>query len=88
MSALDELQAAGQNTKDGFDSSEAAAADLAKQTEDVAHQFSSLGNDEIAQLLTQSAADHLARVQELIGTAKEELDSFIADCEQAKGGGA
>lgn len=85
MTALDDLQSAAQTTKDGMDSSLAAAADLEKQTEDVAQQFAALGNEGSAQILTQSANPRLATVREHLANAQQELDAFVQDCEQAKG---
>lgn len=87
MSALDDLQAAAHAMKDGLDSSLAGAADLEKNTDDLAQQFAGLGNDEIAAVLSQGASGRMATVREQLANAQQELENFISDCEQAKGSG-
>lgn len=85
MTALDDLQSGAHTAKDGLDSSLAAAADLEKQTEELAGQFAALGNEGSAQILAQSASPRLATVREHLANAQQELDAFVQDCEQAKG---
>lgn len=85
VTALDDLQSAAHTTRDGLDTSAASAADLQKQTEDLAGQFAALGNEGSAQVLAQSAAPRLATVREHMANAQQELDAYVQDCEQAKG---
>ncbi|MQA77061.1 MAG: hypothetical protein GEV10_01030 [Streptosporangiales bacterium] len=87
MTALDDLQAGAHTARAGLDDSLAAVADLDKSTEDVAGQFAALGQESSAQILTQGAAVRLATVQEMLANAQRELDTFVDDCERAKGGG-
>lgn len=86
MTALDDLQAGAHTARDGLDSSAAAAANLEKQTDDLAQQFAVLGNEGSAQILAQSANQRLSTVREHLTNAQQALDEFVQDCEQAKGG--
>lgn len=85
MSALEDLQASGQSVRDLLDSATAAITELEKNTDEIGQQFGVLGQDATAQLLSGSANAHLTTARELFIAAQEELDAYVAECDQARG---
>lgn len=85
--SIDDLMTRAHAVRTDVDTPATACAELQSAAEETAGLLAQLSQEHSATILSESAIKHVESASTLLQQVQGELDEFIADCEQAKGGG-